>query len=230
MMVVDSPMMSPDPPRAGAPMSMTTTPSAVTGRVNQKRRTHAAIVKAAAQLMLTGGEVTMPEVAKAALVSEATAYRYFPDLASLLAEAMVDTLPDPAEALADVADSTDPVERVAAAAEHLARLVLARAGAVRAMIAATIVRPESAANRPGLRFGLIDQALQPWAESADGTDGSADVDADAETVAQLKRDLSVVMGAEALFSLIDLYSLEPEAAVASIVRTASTLTRAALAR
>ena len=203
----------------------TTTGQASTGRVNQKRRTHAAIVKAAADLMLTGGEVTMPEVAKAALVSEATAYRYFPDLASLLAEAMADTLPDPAEAFAGVADSADPVERVAAAAAHLARLVLARAGAVRAMIAATIVRPESATRRPGLRFALIEQALQPWADSADSTDS-----ADGETLENLKRDLSIVMGAEALFSLMDLGGLGPEDAVAAIVRTATTLTRAALSQ
>ena len=195
---------------------MTTPPS---GRVNQKRRTHAAIVSAAADLMVTGAEVTMPEVAKAALVSEATAYRYFPDLASLLSEAMAGTLPDPAQALAHVADSTDPVERVAAAAEHLARLVLARQGAVRAMIAATIVRPGTAPTRPGLRIGLIDEALRPWRpRSAAGR----------ERLAQLKRDLSVVIGAEAVFSLIDMYGLEPEAAVASIVRTATTLTRAAL--
>lgn len=200
----------------------TTTPQAANGRVNQKRRTRAAIVKAAAELMLTGGEVTMPEVAKAALVSEATAYRYFPDLASLLSEAMADTLPDPAAALAGVADRTDPVERVGAAAEHLARLVLARAGAVRAMIAATIVRPETAAARPGLRFGLIDKALEPWTAAAEG--------ADAETLVQLRRDLSAVISAEALFSLIDLGGVDPEDAVASIVRTAATLTRAALAR
>lgn len=199
----------------------TTTPEASAGRVNQKRRTHAAIVKAAVELMLGGGEVTMPEVAKAALVSEATAYRYFPDLASLLSTAMADTLPDPASALAGVADSTDPADRVAAAAEYLARLVLARAGAVRAMIAATIVRPETASARPGLRFGLIDKALEPWTANADG--------AAAETLVQLRRDLSVVMGAEALFSLIDLSGLDPEDAVASIVRTSVTLTRAALA-
>jgi AcrR family transcriptional regulator len=190
-----------------------------TGRVNQKRRTHAAIVAAAAELMLTGEEVTMPEVAKAALVSEATAYRYFPDLASLLSEAMADTLPEPDQALAAVADSADPVERIAAAAEHLARLVLARQGAVRAMIAATIVRPAAAPHRPGLRFGLIDEALRPLADSAG---------IDAETLAQLKRDLSVVMGAEAVFSLMDLNGLAPEDAVASIVRTATTLTRVAL--
>ena len=168
----------------------------------------------------------MPEVAKAALVSEATAYRYFPDLASLLSEAMADTLPEPRQALAAVADSPDPVERVAAAAGHLARLVLARQGAVRAMIAATIVRPASASARPGLRFGLIDEALAPLTDGSAGTGDSTHVDS--ATLAQLKRDLSVVMGAEALFSLMDLNGLSPEDAVASIVRTATTLTRAAL--
>lgn len=189
------------------------------GRVNQKRRTHAAILQAATELMMTGGEVTMPEIAKAALVSEATAYRYFPDLASLLSAAMEGSLPDPAQALGGVANSTDPVERVAMAAEHLARHVLARAGAVRAMIAATIVRPDTATSRPGLRFGLIDHALRPWADSGK---------ADPEALVQLKRDLSVVVSAEALFSLLDLGGLDPEDAVATIVHAATTLTRATL--
>jgi AcrR family transcriptional regulator len=196
----------------------TTTPGP--GRANQKRRTHAAIVQAASQLMLTGGEITMPEVAEKALVSEATAYRYFPDLASLLVEAMADTLPSPAEALSGVAHSTDPVERVAAAAEHLARLVLARQGAVRAMIAATIVRPGTASTRPGLRFGLIDEALRPWTD----VPGS-----DQETLERLRCDLTVVMSAEAVFSLTDLVGLDADEAVACLGRTAAALTRAALA-
>ena len=74
-----------------------------TGRVNQKRRTHDAIVRAAAELIGTGRDVTMPEIAQAALVSEATAYRYFPDLPSLLQEAVAGQLTTPAEALAPVA-------------------------------------------------------------------------------------------------------------------------------
>ena len=69
------------------------------GRVNQKLRTRNAILQAAVELMRTGSEVTMLEVARAALVSEATAYRYFPDLASLLQEAMAGQMPTPAEAL-----------------------------------------------------------------------------------------------------------------------------------
>jgi AcrR family transcriptional regulator len=190
------------------------------GRVNQKTRTRAAIVRAAAELSSTGREVTMPEVARAALVSEATAYRYFPDLASLLREAIADQIPSPEEALADVADSVDPVERIAAATEFLLRHVQARQGVVRAMIAATIVRPEQADARPGMRFGLIDYALAPLAGTLGGRDPQA--------LAQLKNDLAVVVSAEALFSLTDLRGMAPEAAITSLVRTATTLTRAAL--
>ncbi|WP_249160897.1 TetR/AcrR family transcriptional regulator [Actinospica acidithermotolerans] len=191
------------------------------GRVNQKLRTRTAIVRAAAELSRTGREVTMPEVAKAALVSEATAYRYFPDLASLLGEAITGQLPTPEEALAPVADSADPVERVAAATEFLLRHVQARQGVVRAMIAATVVRPAESAARPGLRFGLIDHALEPAAASGGG-DASADL-------AQLKRDLAVVVSAEAYFSLTDLHGMDPESAIASLVSTATALTRARLA-
>jgi AcrR family transcriptional regulator len=192
----------------------------MTGRVNQKLRTRTAIVRAAAELSRTGREVTMPEVAKAALVSEATAYRYFPDLASLLSEAIAGQLPTPEEALAPVAGSGDPVERVAAATEFLLRHIQARQGVVRAMIAATVVHPAEATARPGLRFGLIDHALSP-AASGDG-DASADL-------AQLKRDLAVVVSAEAYFSLTDLHGMDPESAIASLVSTATALTRTRLA-
>ncbi len=187
------------------------------GRVNQKLRTRSAIVQAAAELSRTGRDLTMPEIARAALVSEATAYRYFPDLASLLREAIAGQLPAPAEALAPVADSDDPVERVAAAAGFLLRHVLDRQGVVRALIAATITRPAEATARPGLRFGLIDHALSPLAATMDRS-----------ALEQLKRDLAVVVSAEALFSLTDLCRLEPEEAIASITHTATALTRAAL--
>ena len=197
------------------------TSQGTTGRANQKRRTYNAILQAAAELIRTGREVTMPEVAKAALVSEATAYRYFPDLPSLLHKAMAAQLPDLAEALKSVTDSSDPVERVAAATEYLLRHVLAYQGAVRATIAATITRPaESAATRPGLRFGLIDHALAPLADTLGVTDPAA--------VAQLKRGLAVVVSAEALFNLTDLCGLDPEDAITSVVHTATTLTRAVL--
>jgi AcrR family transcriptional regulator len=190
-----------------------------TGRANQKKRTHDAIVDAARDLIGTGGEVTMAAVATSALVSEATAYRYFPDLASLLREALAGVWASPADALEPVARSGDPAERVAYAAEHLLRGVLRYQGAVRAMISATITRPDAAAVRPGIRLGLIEYALT----SPDGTPAPISSPA----LAQLKRDLAVVMSPEALFTLTDLCGLTPDDAIASAVRTARTLTEAA---
>jgi AcrR family transcriptional regulator len=190
------------------------------GRVNQKQRTRAAIVDAARQLIGGSAELTMPAVANAALVSEATAYRYFPDLVSLLREAIDGTWPTPAEALAPVEQCADPVERIAFATEHLLRHVQRYQAAVRAMISASLVRPGSAV-RPGLRFGLIDHALAPLT----ATVGQQRP----EALRLLKQDLSMVMSAEALFTLTDLCGLTPDEAIASAVRTARTITAAAMA-
>jgi AcrR family transcriptional regulator len=181
--------------------------------VNQKARTRAAIVQAVNELARSGAEITMPSVAKAALVSEATAYRYFPDLVTLLLEADQGTWPDPAEALAPVADSTDPVERIGLAARVLLDGVLANESAVRAMIAGSITRPQLASRRPGHRFGLIDAALAPAAGRLDPA-----------ALAHLRRGLAVVVSADALFTLTDLCELSRLDAVDSAVRTARALT------
>jgi AcrR family transcriptional regulator len=186
------------------------------GRTHQKERTRSAIVAAAHDLAETGEEITMPAIAAAALVSEATAYRYFPDLVSLLRVAL--TSEDHVEAMRSVAHSRDPVERVGHAAEILARAVLRRQGAVRAMIAGTITRPGAAVKRPGHRFGLIEQALAPWVDE----DGPAR----REEAEQLVRDLAVVISAESLFTLTDLCGLSPDDAVASLVHTARRVTAA----
>lgn len=188
----------------------------VSSRVNQKARTRAAIVRAVHDLASSGAEITMPAVAKAALVSEATAYRYFPDLVTLLLEADQGTWADPADALAPIAGSADPVERIGFATRSLMAGVLANESAVRAMIAGSIGRPALAARRPGHRFGLIDAALAP---AADRIDPAA--------LAQLRLDLAVVISADALFTLTDLCGLTPADAITSAAHTAQTLTRAA---
>jgi AcrR family transcriptional regulator len=191
------------------------------GRVNQKQRTRAAIVGAARELIRGSAEVTMPAVARAALVSEATAYRYFPDLVSLLREALDGTWRSPAEMLAPVEHSDDPAERIAFATERLLSHVQEYQGAVRSMMSSAIVRRDTAAIRPGYRFGLIDYALAPL----DATLGARDPAA----LRQLKQDLAVVVSAEALFTLTDLCGLPPQDAIASAARTARTITAAAVA-
>ncbi|HXA34210.1 MAG TPA: TetR/AcrR family transcriptional regulator [Acidimicrobiales bacterium] len=190
------------------------------GRTNQKARTRRAIVEACVELVRQRQPVTMPEVAKAAMVSEATAYRYFPDLASLLAKALAEDWPTPTEALAPVEASNDPVERVAFATRFLLQGVAERQVVVRSMISATIARPDlSGRARPGLRFGLIERALAPFVDALEA--------AHAGLPAQLRLDLAVVVSAEALFCLTDLCGLSTEDAIDSAEKTAGTLTAAA---
>ena len=82
----------------------------------------------------------MMGAATAVGVSEATAYRHFPDLPSLLREAFTGLWPDTPEELARAGDYADVPERVAQATDFLLRNVVKMQGAVRAMIAATITR------------------------------------------------------------------------------------------
>lgn len=193
-------------------------------RGNQRLRTRNAIIAAARELIRGGGEVAMPAVAQAALVSEATAYRYFPDLPSLLREGFRELLPDPAAAMAQLADCADPVRRIEHATRFLLGHVLSYQGAVRAMMSAAIARPRGAEIRPGLRFGLIDSALAPLERTASGQSA-----AESELrLLQLKRDLALVVSAEALFTLIDLCGLSAEQAIDSAVHAACALTRAAV--
>jgi AcrR family transcriptional regulator len=190
------------------------------GRTNQKARTQRAIVEACVGLIRQRQPVTMPEVAKAAKVSEATTYRYFPDLASLLAKALAEDWPTPTEALAPVEASKDPVERVAFATRFLLQGVAERQVVVRSMISAALVQPElSGRARPGIRFGLIEHALAPFLDVFEP--------ADRELLAQLRLDLAVVLSAEALFCLTDLCGLSVGDAIDSAEKTAKTLTSAA---
>jgi AcrR family transcriptional regulator len=190
-------------------------------RADQRLRTRTAILEACRALIQSGADVTMPAVAQAAGVSEATAYRHFPDLLSVVNEGLKTLWPAPEVALAAVASSTDPVERIGAACEALLRRVQQYQGSVRAVIAATITRPDSVARRPGFRFGLIDHALDPVIEVADA--------AAAARLATLRDDLAAVISAEAFFSLTDLCGLSKADAVASLARTAQTITAAAIA-
>jgi AcrR family transcriptional regulator len=70
-------------------------------RSNQHLRTRKDLLQAAGRLIKTGRKPTMDEVAEAALVSRATAYRYFPTLEALLVEAPLDgAVPEPGEVFA----------------------------------------------------------------------------------------------------------------------------------
>ena len=76
------------------------------GRANQRRRTRKDLLEAAGRLLKDGRTPSLEEVAEAALVSRATAYRYFPSIEALLREAALDVQPPaPTELFADEADA-----------------------------------------------------------------------------------------------------------------------------
>jgi AcrR family transcriptional regulator len=176
-----------------------------TGRVRQKERTRRAIVDAARELVESGGEVTMPAVAAHAGVSEATAYRYFPDLVTLLRDSVADTWPAVEDLLgAELAGVEDVPERVALATRAFCTRTLRQERAVRALVAASLTGASE--ERPAHRFEVIDHALAPMPP---GDERDA-----------LVLSLAVVISAESLFTLLDLCGLDPEAATASLVGTA----------
>ncbi|MGE0577635.1 MAG: TetR/AcrR family transcriptional regulator [Reyranella sp.] len=137
------------------------------GRANQRRRTRKDLLQAAGRLMKEGRPPTLEEVAEAALVSRATAYRYFPNVDALLAEATLDMAsPDPAR-LFEGASSSDPVARVVLADEALHDMVAANEPALRLFLASTVQRAARSDGEDGVplrqnrRTPLIEAALAP---------------------------------------------------------------------
>ena len=194
------------------------------GRQNQRERTRRAIVAAAAKLIAAGSLPTMSEVAGEALVSTATAYRYFPDQLSLLNAALRDGYAGMGERFEpDVGTERDLERRVDAATEGLLRRIVEREALVRTVMALSLLRSvdgatpheEAVGVRPGFRRAWIDEALRP-----------AETEFDPEKLRLLKLALGAVMSSEALFALEDVMGVESDEAIVVCRWMARTLTGA----
>jgi AcrR family transcriptional regulator len=82
----------------------------VVDRTNQKQRTRQALVAAASALAANGHTVTTADVAEAAQVSVATAYRYFSNPNDLVLEAATPGVP---QIMADLPDDPAATSRTA---------------------------------------------------------------------------------------------------------------------
>ena len=199
---------------------------AVGGRANQKERTRRAIVAATVKLVTSGRLPTVAQAAEEALVSPATAYRYFPDQLSLLSAALQDAFGGVSERFQpDLGDEPRAVRRVDIATEGLLRRIMEREPLVRAVMALSLLRSvdpdtargDAAAIRPGFRVAWIDEALRP----AEGR-------VPAEDLRRLKLALGVVMSSEGLIALQDIMRADKEEAVAVCRWMARTLTESVL--
>lgn len=174
-----------------------------TGRPNQKTRTRKDLLQAASRLMRQGRPPTLEEVAEEALVSRATAYRYFPSVEALLVEAAVDVaVPEPQELFRDEA-SRDPVARLQRADSALHDMIVANEPLLRTMLAHTIqqgIQGEEAQKLPrrqNRRTPLIEAALAPARDQF--KPGALNV---------LTRALALIMGPEAVIVIKDVLQLD----------------------
>lgn len=173
------------------------------GRPNQKARTRKDLLQAAARLMKQGRSSSLEEIAEEAMVSRATAYRYFPNVEALLVEAAVDVAVPEAGTLFKDDPSRDPVERVQRADAAVYDMIVANEPLLRTMLAHTIqqgIQPEESGGLPrrqNRRTPLIEAALAPAREQFKPSD-----------LKMLTRALALVMGPESVVVAKDVLQLD----------------------
>lgn len=178
------------------------TGTAPNGRTNQRSRTRKDLLRAAARLTQQGQTPTLEQVAEEALVSRATAYRYFPSLEALMLEAAVDVaVPEPAELFGDDT-SRDAVARLQRVETALYDMILANEPMLRTLLAHTIqhgghAAPDGTPRRQNRRTPLIEAALQPARDQFKPA-----------SLKTLMRALAFVIGPEATIVVKDVLQLD----------------------
>lgn len=193
------------------------------GRSNQRHRTRKDLLAAAARLLKSGRTPDMDDVAGEAMVSRATAYRYFPSVEALLVEAPLDgAVPEPADVFTGDA-SINPVERVDKAEAAMHKAVYANEAILRAMLVASLERKNKHPATDGVpirqnrRGALIAAALSPARSQL------SDV-----AYEKLCASLSLVFGTESMIVFSDVLGIDAKTARRIKSWAAGALVRAAL--
>jgi AcrR family transcriptional regulator len=197
-------------------------------RLRQKLRTRAALLKAARELVEQERTPTVAEVADAAMVSRATAYRYFPTQEALLVEVPLDSAAPTVASLFDDGAPSDPEDRAALVQNALYDLARDHETEFRLFLRSSLLRSLSATpeasdpSRGARRLDLLDAALAPLAEELP-----------ADEIDRLRTTLSILVGVESMIVLRDVLHLDHndaraagEQAVRELVRTARLTARA----
>ena len=193
------------------------------GRFRQRRRTRAAIVAAAAELLRAGKTPSVNDVAEAADVSRRTVYLYFPTLEQLLIDATLGMLSQTAvdEAIEAADTEGDPTERVAAMIRALHSISAESLPLGRSLIRLTVAPADGAdafkPRRGYRRVSWIERALEPLRPHLDSA-----------AFERLVSALAMVVGWEALIVLQDLRGLTAEEQLDTSLWAARALVRAAL--
>lgn len=197
------------------------TVTAESGRYRQRRRTRAAIVNAAADLIREGNSTPgVSEIAEAADVSRRTVYQYFPTVDQLLIDATLGLLSQTAvDSAIESADAgADALARVEAMIRALAGLSAETMPLGRSLIRLTVgAPPEGDQPKRGYRrVGWIERAIEPLRDQLDES-----------AFERLVSALAMVVGWEALIVLQDLRGLAAQQQVAISTWAARALIAAA---
>jgi AcrR family transcriptional regulator len=189
-----------------------------TGRANQKARTRDALIAATRGLLSEGRIPTMEDAAAAASISRTTAYRYFPNVPSLLLSAYPHAEED---SLLGDDPPRDPAARLRLVAESQTRRILKYEPEMRAVLRLSLGdEPTDRSVLPmhrGQRIGWIADALEPLRGQMDE-----------ETLRDLSLGIGATLGIEAFVWLTDIARLSREDAAATMRLNASRLLRAAI--
>jgi AcrR family transcriptional regulator len=191
-------------------------------RSNQRRRTRKDLLEAAARLIREGRRPTLEEVAEAAMISRATAYRYFQGLDALLLEAALDVDIPGAEALFADGAPADPVSRALRVNDAFDAMMASNETQLRMMLIQSLERslkPDAEApTRQNRRSPLIDAALAPARDRIG-----------AERLDRLAKALALIIGTEGMVVAKDVLQLD-DAEAGAVKRWAiQALVEAALA-
>ncbi len=157
--------------------------------------------------MKAGHKFTLEDVAADAMVSRATAYRYFSSVEALMVEAPLDggVTPSPADLFETVA-STDPVERLLLVDTALHDMIADNEPALRLMLSQTVQRAcddhhddQEIPVRQNRRTALIEAALEP-ARGGEFTPPAA--------LSTLAKSLSLIIGTESMVVTKDVLRLD----------------------
>jgi AcrR family transcriptional regulator len=200
------------------------------GRANQKTRTRAALLQAAGELIREGRPPSMPDAAARALVSVATAYRYFSSAEDLWWEASNAAFTEEGATQAEqrvAAAGSDPQARLEALIRSIGFHMLDEQVPYRRISKIALEHwfrqldspdNERVPIRQGRRNDQIQKAIAPLRDQLSNKDFD-----------RVAHALGLVVGSEAMISLTDAVGLDVQAAKRTLLDAARWLLGGALA-
>jgi len=161
-----------------------------------------------------GATPTVPEVAEAAEVSRATAYRYFPTQEMLMAEVALFAAGGPVDPLGG--EDLPVADSVARLVRRVGEWTYESEAPLRTLMRLSL-DPEAGVRRPGHRVGWIADALAPVREQLPD-----------ETYERLSTSLTLLMGIDPIVVMTDIAGADRERALDALEWSARALVEQAL--